>query len=89
MFVEDFRLGSVDTFSTFLTGDLPRSFFAVLGTDFETSFDFDFRGVFDCLRAIHGSVMTLTGLKFRVSVDFFEFKIFSFACLVLITFHDS
>ena len=87
LFVED--LGSVGTFSTFLTGERPRSFLAVLGTGFETSFDFDLdRGVF-CLRVRHGSVMTLTGLKFRVSVDFFAFTFFSFGCLVLITIYDS
>ena len=83
-FVEDLLLGSafldVGTFSTFLTGDLPRSL-AVLWTGFEVSFDFDFRGVF-CLRdAMHGSVITLTGLKVNeISAGLLELTLFRLGC---------
>ena len=91
-FVEDWLLGSVfldvGTFSTFLTGDLPRCL-AVLWTGFEVSFDFDFRGIFCLRKAMHGSVITLTGLKVNeVSAGIWELTLFSFCCFVFRAYLD-
>ena len=82
----------VGTFCTFLTGDLPRFVFLTgiwffVFEDFDTDFEFFFRGVFSLKVTTHGSVMTRTGLNLTVELS--EFTDFTFFSLVFKTCHDS